>query len=567
MLRLKERLTGPNSAVALIILAATGATLFTIAAGLLAYGNMQSLISANEWVLHTEDVIASLQNASLLVERVEYRIPLYLLTHDEDQLNRARTAANRFDTAAIRIGLLVSDNANQTGNVESLTSCSTNLRQVVGNINLQSATPETEIQRCQQTIGRMLDQEQWLLKDRTARSQRSSIASIWTEVGFVVLSLVTLLILFGALLRDALHRQRIDKQTKLTNDNLARSVKALEDRAKESELLTSARDELQLCVEVKQAYESAMNSFSRLLAGTSGSLCMINNSRQLVEAVSTWMGNGEGVAVEDAYAPESCCGLRSGHPRWRMPGVSEIHCTHFVGAPPERYLCMPIVAQGNAIGVLTVQCADEEIVQTVNQREDGLGQLVQLTGMAVAALNLRTKLENQSIRDSLTGLFNRHFMQISLERELAQASRRKQKLAVFMLDVDHFKRFNDKHGHGAGDAALRAIAEIFQNSIRTEDIACRYGGEEFTVMLQDVTPKVALDRAESIRQGVANLRVPLEKEVYSEFTVSIGVALYPDDGETAEQLLRNADQALYHAKHLGRNQVSFYTEPHAFLEV
>jgi diguanylate cyclase (GGDEF)-like protein len=567
MLRLKERLTGPNSAVALIILAATGATLFTIAAGLLAYGNMQSLISANEWVLHTEDVIASLQNASLLVERVEYRIPLYLLTHDEDQLNRARTAANRFDTAAIRIGLLVSDNANQTGNVESLTSCSTNLRQVVGNINLQSATPEPEIQRCQQTIGRMLDQEQWLLKDRTARSQRSSIASIWTEVGFVVLSLVTLLILFGALLRDALHRQRIDKQTKLTNDNLARSVKALEDRAKESELLTSARDELQLCVEVKQAYESAMNSFSRLLAGTSGSLCMINNSRQLVEAVSTWMGNGEGVAVEDAYAPESCCGLRSGHPRWRMPGVSEIHCTHFVGAPPERYLCMPIVAQGNAIGVLTVQCADEEIVQTVNQREDGLGQLVQLTGMAVAALNLRTKLENQSIRDSLTGLFNRHFMQISLERELAQASRRKQKLAVFMLDVDHFKRFNDKHGHGAGDAALRAIAEIFQNSIRTEDIACRYGGEEFTVMLQDVTPKVALDRAESIRQGVANLRVPLEKEVYSEFTVSIGVALYPDDGETAEQLLRNADQALYHAKHLGRNQVSFYTEPHAFLEV
>jgi diguanylate cyclase (GGDEF)-like protein len=231
-----------------------------------------------------------------------------------------------------------------------------------------------------------------------------------------------------------------------------------------------------------------------------------------------------------------------------------------VGTPPERYLCLPIVAQGNAVGVLTVQCADEEIVELVKRRWDGLRQLVQLTGMAVAALILRTKLENQSIRDSLTGLFNRHFMQISLERELAQSARRKQKLAVFMLDLDHFKRFNDAHGHAAGDTVLRAIAEIFQKCIRAEDIACRYGGEEFTILLQDVTPRVALDRAESIRQAVASLSVPLEKEVYCGFSISIGIALYPDDGEEAAKLLHNADQALYSAKHLGRNQVVFYQE-------
>jgi diguanylate cyclase (GGDEF)-like protein len=562
MLKLEERLTGPASLVRLIILAATGAALLTIAAGLLVYYDMQSLISADQWVTHTEEVIASLQNAYLLVERVEYRIPLYELTRNEEQLNRARTAANQFDTVTVRIKYLVSDNANQTSNVNSLASCSTELIKAVGNITLVSALPEPAIQRCQQTIGRMLDQEQTLLKDRTARSQQSSIASIWTGIGFAALSLLTLLTLFAILLRDALHRQRIDKQAHQTNLNLSHSVRALEDRAGESELLTSARDELQLCVDVKQAYQSATNGFSRLLVGTSGSLCFINNSRQLVEVVSNWRrtaaGHGGESLLEDVYSPESCCGLRSGQPRWRLPRVSEIHCTHFAGNPPERYLCLPIVAHGNTMGVLCVQCHDDAAVELVNRHMDGLRQLVQFTGMAVATLNLRTKLENQSIRDSLTGLFNRHFMQISLERELARAARRKQSLAVFMLDLDQFKKFNDTYGHAAGDMVLKATADIFLASVRSEDIACRYGGEEFTIILPDITAASAWERAESVRQAVMNLRVPLEQEVYGDFSVSIGVALYPNDGEAADLLLRTADQALYRAKRLGRNQVAIH---------
>jgi diguanylate cyclase (GGDEF)-like protein len=313
---------------------------------------------------------------------------------------------------------------------------------------------------------------------------------------------------------------------------------------------------------VKQAYQSATNGFSRLLVGTSGSLCFINNSRQLVEVVSTWPATGAGLGdesmLEDIYSPESCCGLRSGHPRWRVPRISEIHCTHFAGSPPQRYLCLPIVAHGNTMGVLFVQCHDEATVELVNRHMDGLRQLVQFTGMAVATLNLRTKLENQSIRDSLTGLFNRHFMQISLERELARATRRKQSLAVFMLDLDQFKKFNDTYGHAAGDMVLKAIADIFLASIRSEDIACRYGGEEFTIILPDITAAAALERAESVRLAVMNLRMPLEQEVYGDFTVSIGVALYPNDGEAADLLLRRADQALYRAKRSGRNQVAIH---------
>jgi diguanylate cyclase (GGDEF)-like protein len=404
----------------------------------------------------------------------------------------------------------------------------------------------------------MTDHEQSLLKDRNTGKQRSSFNSIGMEIGFVVLSLITLVVMFGFLVRDAVLRQRIVKKTALTNERLASTVNELEDRAHESELLTAARDELGLCVEVHEVYKSAANSLSRLLAGTSGSLCMINNSRQLVEVVSSWESGGRNSAIVDFNPPESCCGLRSGQPRLRQPGVSEIQCNHFQSTPPERYLCKPIVAYGNTLGVLYVQIPDEATTSSISLHMDGPRQMVQLIGMAVATLNLRTTLENQSIRDSLTGLFNRRFMEISLERELSRAARHNHSLAVLMVDLDRFKTFNDTYGHAAGDTVLKAVAEVFRSCIRNEDIACRYGGEEFTIILPGATQETACARAEAIRQAVATLRVPLEQDVCGDFTVSIGVAFYPSDGDAADLLLSRADIALYRAKRLGRNQVSLF---------
>jgi diguanylate cyclase (GGDEF)-like protein len=191
---------------------------------------------------------------------------------------------------------------------------------------------------------------------------------------------------------------------------------------------------------------------------------------------------------------------------------------------------------------------------------DGFRQLVQITGMSIATLNLQARLEHQSVRDSLTGLFNRHFMEIFLERELSRAARRKQVLAVIMLDVDHFKKFNDTYGHTAGDTALKEIAAIFQSNIRAEDVACRYGGEEFAILLPDISMTIAAERAEKILRAVANLRVTVGAETYDEFSVSIGIAYFPSDGESSEVLLRKADEALYRSKRQGRNRISLYEQ-------
>lgn len=556
MVKSNSRIPGKRSALATLVVAAIGAVLVTVVAGSFVYSNTKRLSAANAWVQHSQDVLSALQRASLLTERAEYRSHLYLLTGDEDQINRARSSANLVVTSAARLRALVADNADQVRNADALAANAQDLSRALNAFNRGSQIPEIQIQRCQATISLMNDREQLLLKERDQGTQRSFFTSVTTEGIAIALWLITSLVLFYFLLRDAIRRQRSEQQTALTNEHLAQSVKALEDRAFESRLLTAARDELQLCVDIHQLYQSAARSFSLLLPKTSGCLCMINNSRHSAEVVSSW---GE-TSVTDFSPPEVCCGLRSGQERWRQPGLSEIHCAHFAAQPPEYYLCYPIVARGDTLGILYIQCENAAAVQSVNERMDGLRQLVQISAMAIAALNLQTRLENQSIRDALTGLFNRHFMQLSLERELSRAARKKQTLAVLMIDADHFKQFNDTHGHAAGDAILKAIANALQAGVRTEDVACRYGGEEFTVLLPDVTPAVAFERAESMLQAIAHLHVVFGVQTFTDLTVSIGIALYPADGTTAEVLLRHADKALYHSKRNGRNQVSLYED-------
>jgi diguanylate cyclase (GGDEF)-like protein len=553
MFKLKPRSMSSRSPVTMIAATGAGAVLFTLIAGGLIYTSTQRLISAAAWVDHTREVLNALQSASHLLDDIEQNGRLYSVGGSDGTLLTARLVADQFAAIASRIGVLVSDNRNQAQNVEDLVKCSSDLSHNVDALKATGPFLKDNIRPCRNILGRMSRLEQRLLAERSARSQHSSDVSFTTELTFVASSLLTLMTLFGFLLRDAVLRQRIGQDAVLANERLAAMVKTLEDQANESKLLTAFRDELQLCVDLKQVYRSAANGFCELLPGSSGSIAIINSSRNLTEVACSW-----GTSVMGSlYPANACCGLRSGHPRWREPGNSEVHCTHFSAEPPERYFCSPIVAHGDTLGVLYVQCDEDDVCAIIRKRMDGFQQLLQLTSMAIASLNLRTKLESQSIRDPLTGLFNRHFMQIALERELSRANRRNSILAVFMLDVDHFKVFNDTWGHAAGDAVLKATADAYLTLVRTEDIVCRYGGEEFTIILPDITPETAYARAESIRLAIANLRVPPDKENYGEVTLSIGIALYPNDGRVAEHLLHRADQALYTAKRRGRNQVCF----------
>ncbi len=171
---------------------------------------------------------------------------------------------------------------------------------------------------------------------------------------------------------------------------------------------------------------------------------------------------------------------------------------------------------------------------------------------------LQVALQELAVRDSLTGLYNRRYMDETLEREVSRARREGNPLSLVMLDIDYFKRVNDTHGHQVGDEALRMLAGILLADIRAEDVACRYGGEEFLILLPNMPLDTAIMRAQAWRGAVEGMSVSMG-DFNIAFTISLGVAAYPEHGKAPDDLTRCADQALYRAKHEGRNRVSVYS--------
>jgi len=224
---------------------------------------------------------------------------------------------------------------------------------------------------------------------------------------------------------------------------------------------------------------------------------------------------------------------------------------------------VPMVGQGDTLGILCLEFPNAEQARTRvgadASRESQQRLATTVAGqvaLSLASLRLRETLRDQSIRDPLTGLFNRRFMQESLDRELQRAKRKKRPLAVIFIDLDHFKRFNDTFGHAAGDLILRTMGELFQRHFRGDDVICRYGGEEFAIILPESSAKDAAKRANLLRIEASKISMRHLGQVLDSVTLSIGVAAFPEHGSTTEQILRMADQSLYQSKTEGRDRVS-----------
>lgn len=167
---------------------------------------------------------------------------------------------------------------------------------------------------------------------------------------------------------------------------------------------------------------------------------------------------------------------------------------------------------------------------------------------------LQQQLQEQANRDPLTGLFNRRYLDATMARELTRCQRESQPLSLLVMDIDHFKRINDEHGHPAGDEVLRQVAQLLARRARSSDVVCRYGGEEYVALLPNMTAHKALVRAEEYRSLLQAMPIAFEgKELH--VTLSIGIASFPKHGSTVHDLIHVADAALYQAKQAGRNRV------------
>jgi diguanylate cyclase (GGDEF)-like protein/PAS domain S-box-containing protein len=219
-----------------------------------------------------------------------------------------------------------------------------------------------------------------------------------------------------------------------------------------------------------------------------------------------------------------------------------------------RYKDLPLRAKGGKLiqveFVSNVYLAGGEKVIQCNIRD-----ITERKQAQDALLKSEALLREQSVRDHLTGLFNRRYMEETLERELLRASRKQLSLGIIMLDVDDFKRFNDTYGHAAGDAILRELGNLLRGHVRGEDIPCRYGGDEFIVVLPDTSRVVTCERAALICEYAKQFNLQFEGQTFEVVTLSLGVAVFPEDGSTSAAILSAVDAALYRAKHEGRGRV------------
>jgi diguanylate cyclase (GGDEF)-like protein len=353
-------------------------------------------------------------------------------------------------------------------------------------------------------------------------------------------------------------RKRTEQDLKETGERLSLWVGELEKRDRETGVLRELIGLLQACHTPEEGYEVLRKFVARLFPGTSGGLSILRASKDLLETVVVW---GQTPPEDLMFAPDDCWALRRGQTyRVEDPALGVI-CRH-VTQLSEGYACLPMMASGDTLGILHLRdcshwaTAPEAEQKTGRESQSRLAvTVVEHIAPALANLRLRERLRTQSIRDPLTGLFNRRYMEESMERELHRAERSGTPVAVIMFDLDHFKQFNDTFGHAAGDALLRELGQYLRGAVRAEDIACRYGGEEFTLILSGAPLEVVLQRADALREGARQLSVQHRGTSVGGVTLSMGVSLFPDHGQTSEALLRAADEALYAAKAAGRNRV------------
>lgn len=361
-------------------------------------------------------------------------------------------------------------------------------------------------------------------------------------------------------IRDIGERKRVESALAQSNDSLKVTVRELALRNDEISLLSDLGDSLQTCVSLEEAYRVVARFSVQLFPNTQGVLYTINASQKFVEAAIGWGGPMPG---ETEFAPNDCVSLRRG----RVHAVngddlsSSLSCKH-VNPPAKNYLCAPMIAYGEIQGVLHLRSVNESVVSSEKSEANfqkskfGLaGTIADYIGLALANLKLRDTLRQQSIRDSVTGLYNRRYMKEALERELRRALREAKPLGILMLDIDNFKKLNDTFGHDAGDAVLHALGNFLKLEIRGNDIPCRYGGEEFLVILPGIPLDECVKRAEKIRGEVKTLDVQHEGKALPRISFSVGVSQSPDHGDTIDDLLKSADTALYSAKASGRDQV------------
>jgi diguanylate cyclase (GGDEF)-like protein len=397
---------------------------------------------------------------------------------------------------------------------------------------------------------------------RTAQARADHSREIRNSYWILAFSLVVNLLLLAGLvhrMRNASAKEQTGREMMETrNDALFRSLEIAAVRNEQVRGLAELGQLLQACVDMEEAVRLLQHHVPPLMKAESGAMYFFTASSNQLDKVFQWGDQ----PYHERLEPSDCWALRLGK-LYRQPAeVGAGNCTHLAFEHPlvsESLYCLPLMVHGELTALLVL-----EAHMAIDQRKFAENEVyrriaLEQVALSIGNLKLRESLRQQSVRDMLTGLYNRRYLEESVRRELlrsarAQADGSRHGLSMLMIDIDHFKRINDEHGHSVGDQVLREVAQVLKGQTRGSDVAARFGGEEFIAVLTDTPPGLALERAEQMRWSVENL-ARASGGILPSVTISIGLAEFPPDGNTLEALLASADKALYEAKRTGRNRV------------
>ncbi|MDA8746947.1 diguanylate cyclase [Litoreibacter sp.] len=388
--------------------------------------------------------------------------------------------------------------------------------------------------------------------DRCLRSGRvvSTQARPYGESGYVVT--------FTDVSNDRRKAKELDETIRTADEarrQLAATLNLEKSRQYEAGILNDLGDWLQSCKSLEELYSVVRRYLGETLPGSQGELYIYSNSRDVLDGVLSWGG----IQLQDHIHADACWGLRRGR-RYQF-GADEIcfECAHVseTNDPAiEEYTCIPIVAHGDTVGLLHIRHFKSDTCEGhILDPSKFASKCGELVSLAIANVRLRDELHEQSTRDSLTGLRNRRFCIDTLAALKSSHRRDGAPFAIVSLDVDKFKDFNDTFGHDAGDAVLQSVANTMKEVAGSKQVPCRFGGEEFLIILPNTDTTEAAKFAEELRRSIMKTEVSYAGKPLPGVTVSCGVAIYPRTSESIQGLLKLADLALYRAKDNGRNCV------------
>jgi diguanylate cyclase (GGDEF)-like protein len=526
-----------------------------------AYNVLQRVTVLSRDELRSQAMLSEVLSARADISDVQSAQRAYMLTGDSGQFAAYRMARARLDNRLTRAAQLAGPHPEdrraldsiarltreRLDTVQALVEARTatdpeSLRRAVqqGNDELLTARLRIELKDFQDTQDRRVGEADRALTELTGTARLA-----WAAIA--VLVMLGSLLAFAYLYRQANSRRRAEVE-------LRRTIRKQERVLFEVSAMSTMMELVHICRSQSEANHVISEVLPQLLPTVSGALYVMRPPQGALELQFGW---GDSTMTK-VFAPDECWALRRSRTHLVERTRSAIMCRH-IEPSQEGCLCAPLVGHGEVLGVLHLACTYKEGLSADVQRLAGV--LAEQLSLALGNLRLQETLRSKSERDPLTDLYNRRHLELSAERELARAGRHAHALTFIMLDVDHFKVFNDTHGHDAGDAVLREVAHVLKRHTRTEDIACRYGGEEFLLVLPGCPLEDAYLKAEAIREAIAQLRVSAGSAALSRVTASLGIACYPHNGDRVDELIRAADAALYKAKAAGRNQIVATSAP------